>query len=78
MLLLGVPNIIAACLSFLLTETSGKDLPQTMEDGEDIKDNGNPTENNNNITIISSPGLNMKTSDKKELEGTENLAYEKV
>ena len=36
MLVLGVPAILAAVLSFHLQETSGKDLPQTMKEAEVI------------------------------------------
>ena len=36
MLVLGVPALLAAALSFRLQETSGKDLPQTMKEAKEI------------------------------------------
>eukprot|EP00095_Tigriopus_kingsejongensis_P011966 maker-scaffold1191_size56271-snap-gene-0.16 protein:Tk11966 transcript:maker-scaffold1191_size56271-snap-gene-0.16-mRNA-1 annotation:"solute carrier family 22 protein" len=37
MLILGVPGIVAAILAAFLHETTGRDLPQTMKEAEDIE-----------------------------------------
>ena len=38
MVVLGVPALLAAILSLHLSETSGKDLPQTMKEAEELED----------------------------------------
>ena len=36
LLTLGIPSIVAACLAFLLTETTNVELPQTIEEAANM------------------------------------------
>lgn len=51
MLVLGVPGLIAAGLAAFLHETTGKDLPQTMREAEEIEEE-TLDENDNSKTTI--------------------------
>ncbi len=42
MLVLGLPSLVSGCLVFMIPETKGKELPQTMNDAVKMDSHLNP------------------------------------
>ena len=49
MLVLGLPCIVSGCLVFMMPETKGKELPQTMTDATKMNKGNEGTEAENSV-----------------------------